>query len=69
MKTRPIRKPTEELKAKCNADDQFNRFDRVFRAVIAVPKFAMLKQEAKHKRRKKKRAQTRSCRKYFLFAD
>jgi hypothetical protein len=54
MKARQIPKPTEELKAKCNADDQFSRFDRVFRAVIAVPKAAMLKEEAKQKRRKKK---------------
>lgn len=56
MKARPIPKLTEELKAKCNADDQFNRFDRVFRTVIAVPKDAMLKEEAKQKRRKKKQA-------------
>ena len=56
MKAKPIPKPTEELKAKCNADDQFDRFDRVFRAVISVPKAAMLKEEAKQKRRKKKQA-------------
>jgi len=56
VKAKPIPKPTEELKAKCNADDQFDRFDRVFRAVISVPKAAMLKEEAKQKRRKKKQA-------------
>jgi len=55
MKPRPIPKPTEELMAKCNAEDQFENLDRVFRAVISVPKSAVLKQEAKNRRRKKKR--------------
>jgi hypothetical protein len=49
-------KPTEELIAKCNVEDQFDRFDRTLRAVISVPKSAVLKQGGKNKRPKKKRA-------------
>ena len=53
-KARPIPKPTKELLAKCNADDQFDRFDRAFRAAISVSKSDLLKAEGKWKRRKKK---------------
>lgn len=53
MKNRPIPEPSKELKAKCDADNQFERFDRLFCSVISVPKRDVLKEEAKQKRRKK----------------
>lgn len=43
---------TEKLRAQCDADDQFNRFDSLFRKVISVPKDKVLKAEANHKQRK-----------------
>ena len=48
---------TDELKAKCDAPNQFDNFDRLFRAVISVPKTTIDKEEAKWKatRRKKKK--------------
>lgn len=46
MKEKPIPEPTEELKAQCNADDQFSNFARAFRTVMAVPKAEILKREA-----------------------
>ena len=58
----PIPEPTEELKARCNAENQFSNFDRVFRAVMSVPKAEILKREARElhrntrKRAKKKAA-------------
>jgi hypothetical protein len=61
MKEKPIPEPTEELKAQCNADDQFSNFDRAFRTVMSVPKAEILKREAQElhrnaqKRTKKKR--------------
>jgi hypothetical protein len=61
MKENPIPEPTEELKAQCNADDQFSNFDRAFRTVMSVPKAEILKREAQElhrnarKRVKKKR--------------
>jgi hypothetical protein len=61
VKQKPIPKPTEELKAQCDADNQFSNFERVFRKVMSVPKAEVLKQEAKElhrnarKRAKKKR--------------
>lgn len=51
MKEKPIPKPTEELKARCNADNQFSNFERVFRKVMSVPKAEVLKREAKEKHR------------------
>ena len=52
MKTeKPIPDLTEELKAQCNADDQFSNFERVFRSVMSVPKAEVLKREAKEKHR------------------
>ena len=44
---KPIPEPTEDLKALCNADNQFSNFDRTFRAVMSVPKAEVLKREAK----------------------
>jgi hypothetical protein len=48
---KPIPAPTEELKAQCDADNQFSNFQRVFRSVISVPKKTLLKREAKEKHR------------------
>jgi hypothetical protein len=47
----PIPKPTEELKAQCDAENQFSNFKRVFRKVMSVPKAEVLKREAKEKHR------------------
>lgn len=47
MKHKPIPKPTKELIAQCDADNQFSNFDRVFRKVMSVPKAEVLKQEKK----------------------
>ena len=46
-----IPKPTKDLIALCNADNQFDNFQRVFRKVMSVPKSEVLKQEAKEKHR------------------
>ena len=43
---KPIPEPTEELKAQCDADNQFSNFERVFRSVMSVPKEEVLEQEA-----------------------
>jgi hypothetical protein len=51
---------TEELKSKCDADNQFGRFDRVFRQVVSVPKAAIDKEDAKQKRLKAKKKKARS---------
>jgi hypothetical protein len=61
VKSRPIPEPSEELKALCDADNQFSNFDRAFRAVMSVPKGEVLKREKKElhrnarKRAKKKK--------------
>lgn len=47
----PIPEPTEELKAQCDAENQFSNFERVFRKVMSVPKAEVLKREAKEKHR------------------
>ena len=51
MKDRPIPPPTDELKAKCDAENQFRNFERVFRSVMSVSKAEVLKREAKEKHR------------------
>lgn len=61
MKQKPIPEPTQELKAQCDADNQFSNFDRAFRKVMSVPKAEVLKREARElhrnarKRAKKKK--------------
>jgi hypothetical protein len=42
--------------AKCDATNQFENFDRMFRSVISVPKTVIAKEEAKWKRTRKKQA-------------
>ena len=41
----------EDIAVKCEAPNQCENFDRGFRAFLAVPKSAVLKEEAKTKRR------------------
>jgi hypothetical protein len=47
----PITIPPE-IAARCDAPNQAETFDRGVRAFLAVPKSAVLKEEAKAKRRK-----------------
>jgi hypothetical protein len=51
LKAKQIPEPTEELKARCKADNQFSNFERVFRSVMSVPKAEVLKREAKEMHR------------------
>lgn len=53
MKSEPIAIP-DDIAAKCDWLDQAERFERDVRAFLAVPKSAVLRDEAKAKRRKKK---------------
>ena len=39
-----------DLNARCNGPNQFENFDRLFRATLTVPKAAALKEEARLKR-------------------
>ena len=55
MKEKPIPEPTEELKAQCNAENQFSNFERVFRKVMPVTKAEVLRREAKEMHRNKRR--------------
>jgi len=60
VKDKPIPEPTVELKARCDADNQFSNFERVFRAVMSVPKAEVLKREAKEMHRNaRKRARAK----------
>ena len=45
---------TKELEEKCDAPNQFDRFDAVFRKVVSVTKAAIDREERKIKRRKAK---------------
>jgi hypothetical protein len=46
-----------ELNARCDGPNQFEKFDRAFRASLSVSKEALVKEEAKQKRaRARKRA-------------
>jgi hypothetical protein len=49
--TEPISIPAD-IAAKCDGPDQFENFDRGVRLFLSVPKSAVLKDEAKTKRRK-----------------
>jgi hypothetical protein len=49
MKSGPIAIPPD-IAAKCDSPNQFENFDRLFRTVIAAPKSAIDKAEAKWKR-------------------
>jgi len=39
-----------DLNARCDGPNQFEKFDRAFRASLTVPKAALLKEEARIKR-------------------
>jgi hypothetical protein len=56
QKSKPIT-ISDDLASRCDSPDQLEKFDKFFRAVIAVPKSEIDKQEAKWKkeRAKKKR--------------
>jgi hypothetical protein len=45
---------TKGLEVKCDASNQFDRFDALFRKVISVPKAAIDREEVKFRRRKTK---------------
>jgi hypothetical protein len=47
---------TEELVQKCDADNQFDRFDVLFRRVVSVPKAIIDKEELRQKRKKAKKS-------------
>jgi hypothetical protein len=47
MMDKPIPKPSPELIARCDAENQFSNFELVFRKVLSVPKAKVLKREAK----------------------
>jgi len=53
MKSGPISIPPE-IAAKCDGPDQSETFDRGVRLFLSVPKSAVLKDEAKTKRRKER---------------
>ena len=58
MKQSPSNRAVEipaDIAAKCDGPNQFENFDRLFRTVIAAPKSAIDKAEAKWKRARQKR--------------
>jgi hypothetical protein len=55
--TGPIAIP-EDIAAKCDGPDQSETFDRGVRLFLSVPKSAVLKDEAKTKRRKERTKNT-----------
>jgi hypothetical protein len=52
MKIRPIPKPTKELLAKVNGENQFEAFDKALRTALTVSKSEIVKREARAKRRR-----------------
>lgn len=63
MKEKPIPPLPEELKAQCDADNQFRNFERVFRKAMSVPKTEVLRREATEKHRNaRKRARAKKKR-------
>jgi hypothetical protein len=44
-----------DIAAKCDGPDQLEKFDRLFRGMIAVPKEALVKEEAEWKRAREKK--------------
>jgi len=47
MTEKPIPKPSAELIAQCDAENQFSNFERAFRSIMSVPKAEVLKREKK----------------------
>jgi hypothetical protein len=63
MKAAPSNRPVKipaEIAAKCDGPDQFEKFDRLFRGVIAVPKAALEKEEKKWKQKQKRKREKKS---------
>jgi hypothetical protein len=50
----PISIP-EDIQLKCDSPNEFEKFDQLFRAVIAVPKVEIDRREKEWKRARKKR--------------
>ena len=48
-------KTIADLANRCEGPDQFERFDRAFRASLTISKHALLKKEARQKRDRAKR--------------
>jgi hypothetical protein len=46
----------EDIAARCDRPDQFDRFDKLFRGVISVPKSEVEKAEAKWQRTRKRQS-------------
>lgn len=58
MKQSPSSKPIqipEDIAARCDGPDQFEKFDSLFRTVIAAPKAEIDKREAKWKQTQAKK--------------
>ena len=56
MKTEPTQAETiADLDARCAGPNQFENFDEAFRKSLAVPKSAVLKDDAKWKRQRAKK--------------
>jgi hypothetical protein len=51
VKDKSIPEPSDELKAQCNAENQFSNFERVFRSAMSITKTEVLNWEAKEKHR------------------
>lgn len=62
MKHEPTQAETiSDLAVRCDGPNQFENFDRAFRATLTVSKAALLKEEAKSKRaRARKRAKSQA---------
>jgi hypothetical protein len=48
-----------DLDARCEGPNQFEKFDRAFRASLTVPKTAILKEEARIKRARERKRRAR----------
>jgi hypothetical protein len=62
MKSKSQAETITDLNTRCDGPNQFENFDRAFRATLNVPKEALLKEEARLKRARarKKRAKKHS---------
>jgi hypothetical protein len=62
MKTDPAQqaKTISDLSARCAGPNQFQNFDRAFRASLTVPKAAVLKEDARWKRARAKKRTKRN---------
>ena len=56
----PIEIPAD-IAAKCDGPDQFERFDQMVSALVAVPKSAIAKEEKKYQRSRAKKKRAKSA--------